>query len=68
MHTVIAFYLTAVARLQSVGEEDGQTSVEWLGIAFVIGAIVLAVANLAPDLGGTVGEAFQAMVERATGG
>ncbi|HUG86570.1 MAG TPA: hypothetical protein VMM13_18525 [Euzebya sp.] len=48
-------------RLQS---ESGQTAVEWLGIAVVIIAIVVAVAGQADVIAPVVSQAFNTLINR----
>ncbi len=47
--------------------EDGQSTVEWLGVAFVVTALILALTALASPMGDRVGEAFTCLVSRVTG-
>ncbi len=72
MHTVIALYIAATTMLEDARErrssEDGQTSVEWLGIAFVVVSIIGLLAAQSETISGLISTRFQALVNSATGG
>lgn len=73
MNTMIFIYVTASAALQSARErltsEEGQTSVEWLGIAAVIVAIVVILTgNASTQMGNEVRDAFQGLVDAVSTG
>lgn len=71
MNAMIFLYVTASSALRDararLDAEDGQTAVEWIGIAAVIAAIVLfLVGDPADAMGEAVRDAFTSLVERAT--
>lgn len=49
-------------------DEDGQGAVEYVGIVIVVIAIIAAVAALAPQVGTTIIEGLQNIVEGFVGG
>lgn len=65
MTTIIALYLTAQARLaDAFDREEGQTSMEWLGI----GAVVVAIAIALVGNSGAFMEAIDGVFDRLLGG
>lgn len=49
-------------------QDPGQTTIEWLGIAAVVVALVVALVGLAPGIGQTIAGAFETLICRVTGG
>jgi hypothetical protein len=70
MNTIIALYLTIQTTVQDrLSDDRGQTSMEWLGIAAVIVAIIVfLVGGPAESMGAVVQSAFERMVNSITGG
>lgn len=50
------------------GSDAGQTTIEWLGLAAVVAALVMALAGVAPSLGQDVAAGYEAVICRVTGG
>lgn len=50
------------------GSDAGQTTIEWLGLAAVVAALVMALAGFAPSLGQDVAAGYEAVICRVTGG
>jgi hypothetical protein len=72
MHTIIALYVASRMAMHDLTDrltdEEGQTSMEWLGIAAVIVAIVVFLASgPAESMGEAIRAAFERMVGEATG-
>lgn len=72
MNSIIALYVTAQQALSRaadrLADDEGQTAVEWLGIAAVIVAIVVFIAtDLADGIADTIGTAFEGLIGRASG-
>ncbi|WP_370325442.1 hypothetical protein [Euzebya sp.] len=72
MSSIIALYTTAQMLAERgrdrLRAEEGQTSVEWLGIAAVIVAIVVFIAgDLSEGIAGTIRDAFEGLIGRASG-
>ncbi|WP_370325456.1 hypothetical protein [Euzebya sp.] len=55
-----------IARFR-LGRDEGQSTIEWLGIAAVVVGIVVALALLAPTSGGRIGQALECLVVQVTG-
>lgn len=67
MNTIIALYVTIQTAVQDrLSDDRGQTSMEWLGIAAVIIAIMVALAAQSDVLSNSVRTAFTGLVERVT--
>ncbi|MGI9018313.1 MAG: hypothetical protein ACR2HR_14620 [Euzebya sp.] len=47
--------------------DDGQSTVEWIGIAAVVVALALVVASFSSSMGASAGEAFVCLVKQAAG-
>lgn len=48
--------------------QDGQSSLEWLGVTAVVVVIIAVLVAMAPGMGGSAQEAFRCLVERVSGG
>ena len=67
LHHLTRLHLSRVH--DRLADDDGQTAVEWLGIAMVILAIVVIVAgNFAQPIAQTINENFQNLLDGATTG
>lgn len=64
MTTIIALYLTAQARIvDALDREEGQTSMEWLGIGAVVVAIAIALVAQSETIGAAVQGVFTRLLE-----
>lgn len=69
VNAIIALYLTAQIAVQDqLASDEGQTTMEWLGIGVVVIAVLLAVASQNEALGDVVAGAFEDLVGRVMGG
>ncbi|CAN5638231.1 hypothetical protein BH24ACT15_BH24ACT15_24680 [soil metagenome] len=69
---IVALYVTAQLAFQNLcnrmESDEGQTSVEWLGIAAVAAAVIVALLARAPDIGDLVADKIEAAIGRVAGG
>lgn len=68
---LIALFVTTQMALHNARErateEEGQTAVEWLGIAAIVIAVVVAVVGMNDAMGQAVRDAFTGLVEKVAG-
>lgn len=68
---LLTLLLTAHAalmdRVRAVDSEEGQTSLEWLGIAVVVAVLIGAVAGAAGGIGGEIASGISSMISNIVG-
>lgn len=75
MTTIIALYVTATTALETAAhravarfeEDKGQTTMEWMGIAAIVVAILAITLQAAPTLGELVRSTWERLFNSATG-
>ncbi|MEE8602163.1 Flp family type IVb pilin [Euzebya tangerina] len=71
MNAVINLYLTTLSLVDGLrdrlADEEGQTTMEWLGIAAVLVAILVAFAGLGGDIADFLRATFERLVNTITG-
>lgn len=69
MTAIIALYVTAHTALRDAFDrEEGQTTMEWMGIAAIVVAILAIVLGASGDLGELVRGRWESLFNTATGG
>lgn len=69
MNTVIALYTAAqIALRDRYADDDGQTTMEWMGIAAIVVGILAVLLGNAGEIGDLVESRWRSLFNSATGG